>query len=95
MVGLAVLVIRDLVKRMRRMKYASEVEAENEGLEADFPTRSSPPRSRSRSSVPAPPPLRPDSAPLSRTRPTRAEKRLRAGRKHPLTRGLPVRRVMG
>lgn len=37
MVGLAVLVIRDLVKRMRRMKYASQVEAEADGEEADFP----------------------------------------------------------
>lgn len=34
---LLILVVRDLAKRMRRMKYRSTVEAEQEGTEVEFP----------------------------------------------------------
>lgn len=37
MVGLAILVVRDMAKRMRRMKYHSQVEAELAGEEPEFP----------------------------------------------------------
>lgn len=37
MAGLAILVVRDMVKRMRRMKYHSQVEAEINGEEPEFP----------------------------------------------------------
>lgn len=37
MVGLAILVVRDMVKRMRRMKYHDQVEAERSGEEPEFP----------------------------------------------------------
>lgn len=37
MVGLAIVVVRDMVKRVRRMKYHSQVEAEEHGEEAEFP----------------------------------------------------------
>lgn len=34
---LLILVVRDLAKRMRRMKYRSSLEAEQQGVEAEFP----------------------------------------------------------
>ncbi|WP_022873270.1 hypothetical protein [Nesterenkonia alba] len=37
MVGLLILVVRDLAKRVRRMKYRSQVEAELNGEEPEFP----------------------------------------------------------
>lgn len=37
MVGLAILVVRDMVKRMRRMKYHNQVESQAEGDEPEFP----------------------------------------------------------
>lgn len=37
MVGLAILVVRDMVKRMRRMKYHNRVESEAAGEEPEFP----------------------------------------------------------
>lgn len=37
MVGLAILVVRDMAKRMRRMKYHNQMEAEASGDEAEFP----------------------------------------------------------
>ncbi|MGO1193225.1 MAG: hypothetical protein ACTMHH_05050 [Nesterenkonia sp.] len=37
MVGLAILVVRDMAKRMRRMKYHNQMEAEAAGDEAEFP----------------------------------------------------------
>lgn len=37
MVGLAIVVVRDMVKRVRRMKYHSQVEAEEDYDEAEFP----------------------------------------------------------
>jgi len=37
MVALAILVVRDMAKRMRRMKYHHQVDAEASGDEAEFP----------------------------------------------------------
>ena len=37
MVGLAILVVRDMAKRMRRMKYHNQMDAEATGEEAEFP----------------------------------------------------------
>lgn len=37
MVGLAILVVRDMAKRMRRMKYHNQMDAEASGEEAEFP----------------------------------------------------------
>lgn len=42
MVALAILVVRDMVKRLRRMKYHSQLEAEASGEQPEFPNEITP-----------------------------------------------------